>query len=352
MSRLQELRTKVKLSQAQVAAKLRTTQQTIARWESGEVDPPVSKIVELAHLYQSTVDSLLGIAKNTSMKPNGQLFQEDGYCDDLVLALPGHPQAFIHPLAGAPSRKLHADIQQAARAAEGELRWIAVATLSQRLLLIRPLALRHIWIRCEGADYPKEDQVPGTAWAANGAPEVDAARLLLLREFVNEYSEPHYREDTEVGRKENERIRTNNAALAERIGSTPEEMAAFMQELEVTYENFDEKLCRTRVFYVDGRITTYSPDEDSLVGLVNMVDSEETDPLLFIRDTNGDGDVFINSRHVSMVDIPLPEYDEARQTVEETLAKEMEQLEEENAKTPLAAPVGRRRGRPRKTVQT
>jgi transcriptional regulator with XRE-family HTH domain len=58
---LKKIRTARGLTQQQLAEALKTTQQTIARWEQGKNDIPVTQLKELAVLFDVSVDAILGI---------------------------------------------------------------------------------------------------------------------------------------------------------------------------------------------------------------------------------------------------------------------------------------------------
>jgi transcriptional regulator with XRE-family HTH domain len=49
------------MTQSQLARELRTTQQTIARWESGQTDIPLGHLKDIAVFFGRSVDDLLGV---------------------------------------------------------------------------------------------------------------------------------------------------------------------------------------------------------------------------------------------------------------------------------------------------
>jgi 5-methylcytosine-specific restriction protein A len=61
MTNIKKLREDRGVSQQQVADELGTTQQTVARWEAGKVDPPIAALVRLATFFETTVDDVLGV---------------------------------------------------------------------------------------------------------------------------------------------------------------------------------------------------------------------------------------------------------------------------------------------------
>ena len=64
MKRLRELRESLRLTQEELAKSLNTTQQTIARWESGKSQPNISALKDLAVIFGTSVDDLLEYSKS------------------------------------------------------------------------------------------------------------------------------------------------------------------------------------------------------------------------------------------------------------------------------------------------
>ena len=87
-----ELRTKMGLSQEELAAKVHVTRQAVSRWENGETVPNTDTLMLLSKLFDVSINTLLGSPREmvchccgmtlddttTSKEPNG-LFNED-YC--------------------------------------------------------------------------------------------------------------------------------------------------------------------------------------------------------------------------------------------------------------------------------
>ncbi len=58
--RIKELRSERNLSQAEVAAAIGTTQRNIGRWETGQNEPTMSFLADLANFFQCSIDYLVG----------------------------------------------------------------------------------------------------------------------------------------------------------------------------------------------------------------------------------------------------------------------------------------------------
>ena len=57
--RLRELRIKSGLTQNEIAARLNVSGQTILNWENGIYEPKISQLIQLADLFNVTVDYLI-----------------------------------------------------------------------------------------------------------------------------------------------------------------------------------------------------------------------------------------------------------------------------------------------------
>ena len=65
--RLKELRKKKGLSQLRLATELNTTQNTISRYETGEREPGIDELINIADYFNVSVDYLIGRTENPKM---------------------------------------------------------------------------------------------------------------------------------------------------------------------------------------------------------------------------------------------------------------------------------------------
>lgn len=71
MNKLKDLRTRIGLTQKQVAKHLQTTQQTVQRWESGQTEIPASHLKDLSVLFGCSIDKLLGVDAKAKRRTAG-----------------------------------------------------------------------------------------------------------------------------------------------------------------------------------------------------------------------------------------------------------------------------------------
>lgn len=64
--RLRELRIKSGLTQNEIASKLGVSGQTILNWENGIYEPKINQLIELANLFDVSIDYLVERKTNTN----------------------------------------------------------------------------------------------------------------------------------------------------------------------------------------------------------------------------------------------------------------------------------------------
>ncbi|MBO5746626.1 MAG: helix-turn-helix transcriptional regulator [Clostridia bacterium] len=67
-TRLKELRKSKKITQLMLALELKTNQNTISRYETGEREPGINEIIAIANYFNVSVDYLLGVTNNSDTK--------------------------------------------------------------------------------------------------------------------------------------------------------------------------------------------------------------------------------------------------------------------------------------------
>ena len=61
LTRLKTLRCEKHLSQKQLADELKTTNSSICDWETGRAEPNIETLINIAKLFEVSVDFLLGL---------------------------------------------------------------------------------------------------------------------------------------------------------------------------------------------------------------------------------------------------------------------------------------------------
>ena len=60
-TRLKELRLESKLSQSDLANRLRVNQRTVSNWEKGIREPNIDMLIQIAQVFEVPTDYLLGV---------------------------------------------------------------------------------------------------------------------------------------------------------------------------------------------------------------------------------------------------------------------------------------------------
>lgn len=68
-SRLKSLRTKYALTQQEVADKLKLPQSTIAKYETGKLEPSIETLGKIADFYDISLDWLVGTSGGNNKAP-------------------------------------------------------------------------------------------------------------------------------------------------------------------------------------------------------------------------------------------------------------------------------------------
>lgn len=57
---LKACRDYAKLSQKDLAIKINTSYKTVSHWETGYTEPSIQQLIELADIFETTIDELVG----------------------------------------------------------------------------------------------------------------------------------------------------------------------------------------------------------------------------------------------------------------------------------------------------
>ena len=81
-NRLAELRKQKGLSQEELADKLQVSRQAISKWERGEASPDTDNLIELAKIYDVSLDELVGLSSNKENKKEEKKDVKEGVVID------------------------------------------------------------------------------------------------------------------------------------------------------------------------------------------------------------------------------------------------------------------------------
>lgn len=295
--RLKELRQSMGYTQEQLAAMLKTTQQSIARWETGKVEPNISALRDLAIIFGTSVDDLLGINpfSNKPISNHYILNDENGehFWGHVGVMLPGQQLSQWYPITLKEANRISTALYNI----ETESQWIQIATLNNRMLVINGLAAKCIQILDDNADQVTDDWDLGWDSYQGYSPEVYRALAEWYSDSDEEYSEAFTKTIEDI-----------------------------IEEEELTEELIWERIIKTIVHFRDGSTQSLWVEE---VNLWQIVSGLEWDQMhIFDLSNNCQGlDRYISSASVHMIDMPLYQVVDAAKAEHQELMTEIEKTE-------------------------
>lgn len=144
---LKNLRTKTNLTQKELAERMGTTQQTIARWENGKTPLNVDQIRDLCTVLNCSPKQLLGdLRDQTDSKQGPYIFPRLGapYGTLKLSLMMGLEKEY--PIDNANREDLLVQLSEGftERTDQSDAMWLALWTLDNRYLIINPRQLRKV----------------------------------------------------------------------------------------------------------------------------------------------------------------------------------------------------------------
>lgn len=162
---LKKLRTSMRLTQAQLAEQLGTTQQTVARWERGAAEPGIAKLREIALIMGVSTQYLLSGGDGRPVSNRYHMLTSDhldGYWGNFGIRLPGISKSRWFPVTVSEMKRAYANVQSA--------QTFVVETLNNRCLLINRRNIEAFYFLEDAADHVEGDWDVG-ADDVQGEPE-------------------------------------------------------------------------------------------------------------------------------------------------------------------------------------
>jgi len=298
---LKSLRKTHNHTQKHLAEMLDTTQQTVARWESGKATPSAKVLGDLAIIYGTSIDSLLGKISYSGkvISNNPFLYSSDANIDyfwgHLGVHLNSRQHTYWFPITG--NEKTHA--QRSLRNLEDspDQKWITLHTLNNRILAVNPLKVNKIWLLDEAADQPDDD------W-------------IIERDQYGGYPEEIYRSLMKIVMRE-------DLDVSDKFQLT---INAVRKELNLNDDNLFEFLFNTQIHFMNGDCKSYSVDSEQLFDFLYYIDNDINHKVIQLDDQEGSPEIYYPADALSMIDMPRIEFLD----VAKAIAKEYEEDEQSN----------------------
>lgn len=298
IKKLKAIRSKFNMTQKDMAERLNISQQTVAKWESGKIEPSLKHLREIAHLFSTSVDDLLDnsniITTNElgcfSKPKNSKELNVDGFWGNIGIRLKSQKTTRWYPISEDAYKVVLSDIQS-----EGT--WFCVETLNNKLLFINRRNILKLTLLDEAADPPADWNLDWDAYCGEN-PEFYKA----LEEYYFDNNEDNIPE-----------------VLLKIIKDT-------IQKEKLSEQDIMNITINVRIFLTDGIVESkYVYDYKNIADLIEsclLYFEGELNPAIINIETD-DEDCFYNANEVSIIEIPLIKYKQALSEIQEEEEKEI-----------------------------
>ncbi|BBU62910.1 hypothetical protein MSC49_28450 [Methylosinus sp. C49] len=286
MKNLKVIRERHGLTQSELAKRIGTTQQTIARWESGKAEPSLAALRDLAVCLWTSVDQLLG-RKPMLQHQNTNPFtwisgDKSGYWGNIGIHLPSRDHSIWYPISISTMEQVFAELQSVEPGT-----WISFQTLNNKMVVVRPSQALALTFLDEAEDSIEGDWEVGPD-DVEGWPEEVYACLnhLIWDELGDQDSEDEFSETLiSVGK-----------SLIEEHKLDSDKLKAICLETRIVYNSG-----ATRKLYA-------SPERLASAMFDFDLGVEHTgSKMLHLDDEGGDHSVFLSLDLISLLEFPLLE---------------------------------------------
>lgn len=302
MDKLKELRIAQRLTQEQLAEMLKTTQQTIARWETGKSEPSIATLKDLALIFGTSVDDLLGRnpfgpASESGIVTNRYHYfadSDEGFWGHLGVRVPGAAKSTWYPITLGEANRISRRITSTT----SKTPWVVATTLNNRALVINMAMVPQLSMLDDNADEVADDWELGWDSYQGFSPEI-------------------YRgiEDHFLG--------FDDEDVSEAFSQTIEEV---IQEEGLDEDKVFEFLSATRVHYNDGTLRELRVNDETSWSTFSAIEYDDKSLTFNLSDRDAGLEVFVSRSQVALVNMPLHRMSDAAK-------RELEAFEREEAES-------------------
>lgn len=276
----------MRLTQAQLAERLGTTQQTVARWERGASEPGIAKLREVSLILGVSTQYLLSGAEDRAATSHRKMPSGggvDGYWGNLGIRLSGASKSKWYPISLSEMRRAYANVQVS--------KTFVVETLNNRCLLINRQNIDAFYFLDEASDHVEGDWYVG-ADDVQGEPEDFYRAILPMLDEAAELDEAYTR-----------KFRAYCLRTFRRFGVGREDMADFV--------------LGSRIYMRSGTVEKTCINPMDMGGLHFDFDTGVDDEFVKIGMQYGEMDAWISMKALSMIDLSLIQLKDAPSVFDE-----------------------------------
>lgn len=272
------------LTQAELAERLGTTQQTIARWEAGKAEPNLAMLRDLAICLYTSVDDLLGrkpILERQTTNPFSRFSgDKSGYWGNIGIRLPSREFSIWYPITTSTMERVFSELQNAGRNA-----YISFQTLNNKMVICRPSHFQALTFLDEAEDEVEGDWEVGPDDVEGWPQEIYECLEYLMWE--------------QMGAPRDE-------------GQFSDKLISATQETIEQYRLSEKDMMRmcvcTNIIYTDGTNRFIHASSEKLADSMFELDQNSEDSgltMLHLDDEYGDHSVFLSLILISLIEFPL-----------------------------------------------
>jgi transcriptional regulator with XRE-family HTH domain len=277
-----------------MAKMLKTTQQTVGRWEKGKAEPSISSLRDIAMIFGTSVDDLLGVnplsGKPTSTLPSMPYDEEsmhEGFWGHFGVLLSDSASTQWYPITDNEAQRVRYCLQS-------DRDWVVVSTLNNRILVINIANILRLSLHDDYADAPEAD------WNLS---EEDCSGLPL--EFYRGLDAYSYEDNWEENTSETFR----------------EIITGFINEHSLDENGIAYKLHYTTIHLTSGDFISYWANANDLEELSTNADSDDVSKVVQLNSEDGTFESFYSASNIKMVEMPLIDViDKSKAIMEEFLS--------------------------------
>ena len=284
MKRLRLARQGYGLTQSELAERLGTTQQTIARWETGKAEPNLAALRDLAVCLNTTVDRLLGrksVLEHQTTNPFAWISgDKSGYWGNIGIRLPHDRFSTWYPITTSTMEQVFGELQNVE-----PNRWLSFQTLNNKMVICRPSQLQALTFLDEAEDPIQGDWKVAPDDVEGWPQEIYECLEYLMWEGLGG--------SAEAGEFSDKLISATKGLIS---------------EYQLDDEKIMEMCVKTRVTHADGttRLLHVSPERLANAFFEFDLGEEHTGSImLHLDDEGGDHSIFLSLDLLSRLEFPL-----------------------------------------------
>lgn len=279
MKIIKKLREEIGISLERFAEMLETTQQTISDWEVGRSEPSESALRDIAVVFGTSVDDLLGQNPLTDKVISTRIIIDysrehirESFWGNFGVLLPGATHTKWYPITDGERYRISESLAN-------EQKWLTITTLNNRVLVINLCKVIRLWLLDDDADQPEED------WELKG----------------DEYTGLPF----EIYKGMDDYARENDAWFDVSSEKFKEAVRLGIDELNLAGEDLIEKLHNT-IIHINGRPEiSYWTKPEAQNRLISQAKCEKIGLMIYLPDYCDQFESYFAATSISVIDMPL-----------------------------------------------